>query len=404
MYLSLSWRNIWRNKKRTLILAASVFFAVLLAIVMRSAQLGSYAYMIHSSAKLLTGYLQIQGKGYWENRSLDKGIHISDRDMDRIRHIENVINVTRRLEAFALISHLNNTKVGQIIGIEPQGETNMTGLRDKLIKGKYLGDGSRSLLIGKGLAEILQADIGDSLVIYGQGAYGQMAVALLPVGGIVDLPFEALDNSLVFMILPAAQEIFSMENRITSLPIMIDDVRHLDHVYKDVHAIADDHWNIMTWDEMMPDLKENIEVDNVSGMIMLAILYVVIAFGVFGTVMMMVAERTREFGILISVGMRKGRLILVTFLESIFVSFLGAVAGMIASIPIILYLINHPILISGEGAKIYENMGIEPVMNFSGDPMIFVSQALIVLAIALFTTLYPYLFIRRLEPVKALHG
>ncbi|HID38582.1 MAG TPA: ABC transporter permease [Calditrichaeota bacterium] len=404
MYFSLSWRNIWRNKKRTLILAASVFFAVLLSIVMRSAQLGSYAYMIHSSAKLLTGYLQVQGKGYWENRSLDKGIHISLQDLERIRRIENVTNVTRRLEAFALVSHLNKTRVGQILGIDPQSETKMTGLRDKVIKGEYLNPNATNLLIGKGLAEILQADIGDSLVIYGQGAYGQMAVALLPVGGIVDLPFETLDNSLVFMVLPAAQEIFSMENRLTSLPIMIDDVRHLDHVYRDVRAIADEHWSIMTWSEMMPDLKENIEVDNVSGMIMLAILYVVIAFGVFGTVMMMVAERTREFGILIAVGMRKGRLILVSFLESILVSFLGAVAGMIASIPIILYLINHPIYISGEGAKIYENMGIEPIMNFSGDPTIFISQALVALAIALITTLYPYLFIRRLEPVKALHG
>jgi len=404
MYLSLSWRNIWRNKKRTLILAASVFFAVLLAIVMRSAQLGSYAYIIHSSAKLLTGYLQVQGKGYWENPSLDKGIHLSPRDLEKIRHIENVTNVTRRLEAFALISHLNNTRIGQILGIDPETETQMTGLREKLIKGQYINQNSSALLIGKGLAEILKADIGDSLVIYGQGAYGQMAVALLPVGGIVDLPFEALDNSLVFMSLTAAQNIFSMENRITSLPIMIDDIHHLDQVYAALQTIADDHWAIMTWDEMMPDLKENIEVDNVSGMIMLAILYVVIAFGVFGTVMMMVAERTREFGILISVGMRKGRLILVTFLESIFVSFLGSVAGMIGSIPIVTYLIHHPIYISGEGAKTYENMGIEPIMNFSGDPTIFASQALVVLTIALVTTLYPYLFIRRLQPVKALHG
>ncbi len=74
MYISLAWRNIWRNKKRTLIVAASVFFSVFLAVFMRSAQLGSYSYMIHSSAKLFTGYLQVQGKGYWDNRSLNKSI------------------------------------------------------------------------------------------------------------------------------------------------------------------------------------------------------------------------------------------------------------------------------------------------------------------------------------------
>jgi hypothetical protein len=95
MYLSLSWRNIWRNKRRTIIVAASVFFAVFFASLMRSAQVGSYGYMIHSSAKLYTGYLQVQGEGYWDNRSLDKSIIIAKKQQNEISNIPNLTSVNR---------------------------------------------------------------------------------------------------------------------------------------------------------------------------------------------------------------------------------------------------------------------------------------------------------------------
>ena len=169
MYLSLSWRNIWRNKKRTLIAAASVFFAVLTAIVMRSAQTGSYAYMIHSSAKLYSGYLQIQGKGYWENRSMDRSIILSDKDYQFIHSTPHVTSATPRLEGFALVSNDSATKVAQVIGTNPELENKMTNLKDKLVKGSFLDDQSQGALVAEGLANMLKLQIGDSLVLYGQG-------------------------------------------------------------------------------------------------------------------------------------------------------------------------------------------------------------------------------------------
>ena len=404
MYFSLSWRNIWRNKKRTIIVAASVFFAVLLAVVMRSAQLGSYSYMIDSSAKLYSGYLQVQGPGYWDNRSIDKSITLTKQQKEQISATDNLISITPRLESFALISFEKSTKVAQVIGIDPLLESNMTGLKDRLVKGEYLKPTSSGVLVAQGLAEMLKVSIGDSIIIYGQGYHGQIAAAQLPIVGLVKLPFQEMNNGLVFLTLPNAQEVFSCYDRISSLAIMVDNIRHLKSVTKSLNTTLGDSYVIMAWDEMMPDLKQNIQVDNASGIIMMAILYIVIGFGVFGTIMMMVAERAREFGVLISVGMKKWKLILVMAIETILVSFIGVLAGFLSSIPIVYYLHNNPIPITGEAAKTFDLMGIEPIFNFGVDPVIFYSQALVVLFIALITILYPMLFIHKLEPVKAMRA
>jgi ABC-type lipoprotein release transport system permease subunit len=404
MYISLSWRNIWRNKKRTIIVASSVFFAVMLAAVMRSAQLGSYSYMIDSSAKLFTGYLQIQGEDYWEKRSLDESIVIDKTTFDKLTEIPYVTHLTPRLEAFALVSHKTTTKVSQVIGIEPILEDKITEVKEKLIKGTYLNNDSRGLLMGSGLAGMLKADIGDSIVIYGQGYHGQIAAAIVPISGIVKLPFKAMDNGMIFLPLPLAQEIFSCEDRITSLPILIDKIHHLEEVEEAVNQLLTEGQKSMLWNEMMPDLEQSIEVDNVSGIIMLAILYVVIAFGVFGTVMMMVSERAKEFAILISVGMRRRRLLLVLAIETFMVSSVGVVIGILGSIPIIFYLVHNPINLSGEMAELYDQLSIEPILNFSAQPSIFIYQALVVLIIAIVTIIYPLLFVRRLDPAKTIRG
>ena len=160
----------------------------------------------------------------------------------------------------------------------------------------------------------------------------------------------------------------------------------------------------MLWSDILPDLKQSIQVDNASGIIMLAILYIVIAFGVFGTIMMMVSERAKEFAILISVGMKRQRLLLVLALETLMVSFIGVITGILCSIPIISYLVYNPIHLTGEAAEIYDQLSIEPILAFSAQPSIFLSQALVVLIIALVTILYPLLFLRQLDPAKTIRG
>lgn len=403
-YILLAWRNLWRNKKRTIIAAASVLFAVFLSLLMRSMQRGYYDYMIDASVRMYTGYIQVHGKDYWEKRSLEESMILSQEQISEINKIEGVTHSVNRFETFSLLSHGNVTKVSQINGIEPEQEDEITGLKAKLVDGTYLDNDSRGILLAQGLAELLNADIGDTIVIYGQGYHGVTAAELVPVQGIVRFTLPELNKSFSYLSISYAQWVFSAPGRTTSLSVMIDNPKSLNSISEKIEKLFNDNYEVMTWEKLSPELVQSIQIDNAQGIIMLAILYLVIAFGIFGTIMMMTAERVKEFGILISVGMKKSRLYLVTILETLFISFIGVIAGAIISLPILIYFAANPIPLTGEMADAIVAWGFEPILPFAIYPGMFFAQIWTVLAIAIVSGLYPVNFIRKLKPVEAMRG
>jgi ABC-type lipoprotein release transport system permease subunit len=403
-YIKLAWRNLWRNKKRTLIAAASVFFAVLLALIMRSMQTGYYDYMINASVRMYTGYIQVHGKDYWEKKSLDESMMLDNVHLEKLSSIDGVDLTVPRFETYTLISNGNKTKVVQVTGINPKLENKLTDLKKKIVSGNFLNDSSKGIILAQGLAEILKVEVGDSVVIYGQGFHGVTAAAQIPIIGIVKFTIPDLNKSFTYLSLSYAQWLFSAHERLTSLSIMVNNPKELDRIKSDIQKVFDVKYEVMDWEELSPELVQSIQIDNASGIIMLGILYIVIAFGIFGTIMMMTAERVKEFGILISVGMKKWKLGLVTLYETLFVSFLGVFSGAIISIPILLYFKANPIPLTGEYAEAILAWGFEPILPFAVYPGMFFAQIWTVLAIAMVSALYPVLFIRKLKPVEAMRG
>jgi ABC-type lipoprotein release transport system permease subunit len=403
-YIKLAWRNLWRNKKRTLIAAASVFFAVILALLMRSMQTGYYDYSIDASVRMYTGYIQVHGKNYWEKKSLDESMVLDQKHLKELQNTAGVNLIVPRFETYSLISHGNKTKVVQVTGINPELENKLTNLKKKIVSGEYFSDSSKGIIVAQGLAEILKVEVGDSVVIYGQGYHGVTAAAQILIVGIVKFTLPELNKSFTYLSLPYAQWLFSAPDRLTSLSIMIDNPKKLDRVKSDIRKVFDNKYEVMDWEELSPELVQSIQIDNASGIIMLGILYVVIAFGIFGTIMMMTAERVKEFGILISVGMKKWKLGMVTLFETLFVSFLGVFTGAMISIPILLYFKANPIPLTGEYAEAILAFGFEPILPFAIYPGMFFAQIWTVLAIAIVSASYPILFIRKLQPVEALRG
>jgi len=404
LYLQLAWRNIWRNKRRTLISISSVFFAVVLALLMRSMQLGSYEYMIQNAVKLSTGYIQVHAEGYWDKRSIDLSFAYNESLRGTLSSVENVTELIPRLQSFALAASDDATRGAMVNGIDPVLEDQMNALRSKVIRGSYLKPGDAGVLISEGLSNHLGFDVGDTLVLYGQGYHGVIAAGKYPVGGIVEFLTPDMNAATVYLALPVAQDLYGMPGLVNSVSIMIDHPSHQAGVLENVKNQVVDRYEVMGWDEMMPDLVQAIEVDNAGGILMLVILYVVIGFGIFGTVMMMTIERRKEFGVLMAVGMHRSKLMLTTLTETVFLSLLGVIAGAAVSLPIMVYYARNPIQLTGELAEVMIRFGMDPILPLSMNPGIIGAQMLVVLLLAIVSVTYPTNVLKNLEPVQAMRA
>jgi len=404
-YIKLAWRNIWRNKRRTLITAASIFFAIFFALIMRALQLGSYSNMIDNAVKLYSGHIQIHADGYWDNKSINNTLVQDEELMKALRNNERIRQIVPRLESFALGSSGPQTKGVLVMGVNPGKQDSMSKLSEKLVEGAYFQPGENAAIIGETLSEYLQLDVKDTLVLLGQGYHGATAAGKYTIKGIVKIPKPDLDNKIVYLPLETSQRMYMAYNRLTTLAINLYDHRDLSETVIGLkQTLPDDKFEVKSWREIMPELVQQIQSDNASGWILLAILYLIIAFGVFGTVMMMITERKREFGVMIAVGMHKFKLALIVTVEMIFIGLLGLIAGIIGSMPVILYYHYNPIRLSGEVAESIETFGIEPIMPMAWQADFYISQTLIVAVIVIVSVLYPIYSITRIRAVKAMRG
>jgi putative ABC transport system permease protein len=399
MLLKLSWRNLWRNKRRSLITISSVLFAVLLAIVFDSMERGSYERMIDSMVKLSTGYLQIQDVLYEEEPSIDNSLLFDDELRSLLNEFDRKIAYyVPRIRSFALAATSDQTRGTMVVGIEPEAESKLNDLNNKLIDGSFLEKDDSDVLLAEGLADILGAQTGDTVVLLGQGFHGSTAAGKYRIKGIVDLKIPELNNNTVYMSVSAAQWFFMAEDRLTSLIIMPENPKHTELLAKSLNGRIDKEWyRVVTWEMLLQDLLKLMKFDMAGTMVMLMILYIVIAFGLFGTIITMMVERQMEFGMLISLGMKRYQLALVCFMESVFITVTGIFAGMILAIPIILYFNLFPIQLTGDMAEAMISYGFEPIMPFSTDPVVFLSQAKVVLIISILIGFYPVYRIFRLN-------
>ena len=201
-----------------------------------------------------------------------------------------------------------------------------------------------------------------------------------------------------------ARQFYYAPDMMTEIAILVDDYEKVAEVEAELEHAYGDIYNYLTWKELSPELVQFINSDKGSGIIMQAILYLVIGFGILGTIMMMMAERRREMGVMVAVGMQKFRLSKVIWLETLMIGFVGVLIGFIVSIPLIAYLTINPIPITGEYAEAYAQFGMEPVIYFKMASKVFIEQMIIVFLITLAISAYPYRVVRKLNAIEAIRG
>ncbi|WP_299462807.1 FtsX-like permease family protein [uncultured Microscilla sp.] len=411
MYLKLAWRNIWRNRRRTFITVSAIFFAVFLSVMQRSMKIGSLERMVDQMVGAFLGHIQVHQKGYNEEQNLDNSFADSPALLGAIKQTKGVKKVIPRLDSYALVAGVERSRAGLIMGIDPIAERQLSNPEQKLIKGTYLAKADEeAILIAQGLAQYLKVQVGDSLVLLGQGFQGQTATGKYLVKGLIKMPNPELNKSLVYVPIKTAQVLFATKNRLTTYCIQLDNAKQLTDVTAALRqnlAKASQQeivYEAIDWQQMAPDLVQMINADKQAGKIMMGVFYMVLGFGILGTVLMMTSERRYEFGVLIGIGMKRFKLGILVFFEMLMLAAIGVLAGIGVSLPIMWYFHLHPIKLTGDMAKAIEGYGIEPVLPFSVDPSIFSSQAIVVFVLTMVIAIYPTVHIKRLKVIEALHG
>ncbi len=367
---------------------------------MRSLQFGAYDNMLKNIVGSYMGYIQIHNTDYWEEKSIDNSFLVSE--VEDILDIPQVSYVDTRIEGFALASIKNKSKPVAMLGLDPVSESNHLNLDKKIIEGAYLSEDQQGLLVGKELKEILKVSVGDSLVFLSQGYQASFASGIMPIVGVIDLKSPELNKRTVILNKTLAQNFFGLENMATTAVIGFKD-DHWEKIEKLVKQKTKGRdLRVINWQQMVPELNKLIAVDKAGGTFVMLILYSIITFGLLGTIIMLTEERSFEYGVLISIGMAKKKLITVAYLETTIMAMAGVILGLIVAFPFALYFNINPINISGQMKEVVENFGFEALIPTSLDPKIAVQQATIVLILVLIVNIYPLLKIKNLEPVKAM--
>ena len=400
----LAWRNLWRNRRRTILTTSAVVMAVALSTFYTSMQYGTYDRMIENTVSFYSGYIQVHDTLYWESKSINDSYILDKSTQSEILSTANVAGIIRRLESFTLVSTGDNTRGCALIGIDPAAENALTNYARWIVSGEDITIDGDGLLLTSNVAKNLNVQLGDTLVLLSQGYHGSTAAGLFVLKGILKYPSPEMNNMGGFIGLQSAQNFFSAYDRLTSSIVQLSEEKKYHHTAHELSEILDSKLSVMTWEEMQPELVQMIQSDKAGAVVFKLIIYLVVGFGIFGTIIMMVQERHRENAIMVAIGMQKSRLELTLFIETILIGVVGLAIGFVLSMPLVWYLVGHPIPLPDSYSEAMESFGIEAAMFFSVKYTVFLRQILSIFFITLAVSLYPVLKVFHMDAIKQMRN
>ncbi len=402
--LKLSWRNIWRNKRRSFLTLAAVAFAVFVPELMRGLQVGTFNYNIEHTLKTYSGYLQIQRKGYFKAPSLNKSFHFSNGIKKILNSNENVAGFAPRIVSSDLAAFKNNSLGVMLTGIVPKLELQTSQLTEKIVRGKFLQtDTSANIILGNKLLENLGAKLGDEIVVLAQGLDGSMGNMKFKITGVVSFGSPRLDGKVAFIGLKTAQELLAMYGRVNIVAVRLNSLGKSVTVKETLKSkIKDSSLTVLDWKEFMPGLEETTQLKASSTFLIELILFLIVGFGILNTMLMSVTERYLEFGISLSIGISNFRLAVTIFLEMLMIISIGIVLGNVFGYGLNYHFMHNPILVGGSLKQMYEHYGFLPLIFSSTRPDIFINITIVIVIISIIVSLYPIYKVFRLEPLKGI--
>ena len=409
--LRLAWRNVGRNPRRTALTVAATVFAVLLVVDFTALTRGMHEKMIEDSVRLRSGHAMLAAPGYLAERSLDYFIELDGAMIARLDAVSEAEGWAPRVVGLALVSQDVTSQGVALLGVDPRREASVTSLPNRIVEGSFLSAdaerGAREIVLGKRLAERIGADVGDQVLVYGVAYTLESAYELFTVVGLARVPNAKLERSMAVVAIADLQEFLAFGDRVSEIAVLAASAERTEPLRQALVSNVDGLVpapRVHPWPEVMPDLEQLLILDRAGLYIMLAILVVVVGFGILNTILMAVLERQRELGVMLALGLRPAAIFRVVLLESFLLAGLGLVLGLGLAIPIGLWMEANPIEMGEQLAGVSELMGVEPVIRSNLEFSTVWKSALVILVVAMAAAVYPAFRAGRANPVDALRS
>jgi ABC-type lipoprotein release transport system permease subunit len=407
--LQLAWRNVWRNRRRTGLTVAATVFAVVLVVFFVAMAAGLHEKMIEDAVRLHSGHVAISAHGYRETRTLEKFVPWTASLRARLDRTPGIEGWAPRVVGFGLLSKDSGAKGVVVLGVDPTREPGVSTLAERVARGRFVtAESGRSIVLGGRLAESLDVELGDELLLYSVAYTLESAYELFEVVGTLHLPEVSLDRSLSVISLTDAQQFFGYAGRVSEIAVLARSADDAPEVAASLRSrlqeLAGGALDVDTWSELMPVLAQLVLLDDGGMFLLLVILVVVVGFGILNTILMAVLERKRELGVMLALGLRPGAVFRVVYLESMLLASLGLGIGLALGIGLVLYFQGHPVAVSGPAAEAMELFGIEPLYVWKLKPGNPIGSVLTILGVASLAALYPAWKASRSRPVDVLRS
>lgn len=398
-------RNIARNKRRSLLTVSTMIMASSMLMVAMGVSAGKMSDMLTSATDQYHGHIVISGKGYKDAGDFYTHFGESTVDVEGLKRLPEVRGVSPRLRCFGLLSHERQTSSVEVLGIRPDKEAAVTSLQAHLVAGNGFDGSANGALIGKGLADSLGAAPGDSLVFVTQAADGSIGNDLLEIKGVFATGNTRNDNALVLVDLKWLQGLLVLPGEIHELAVSVRHPLDVSHSRGLIAERLPDGLEAMDWRSFLPEIRDAIVISHVTNGIIMAIMYLTAALCVFNTFYMSVMERSREFGVIMALGVRPWNIRVMVLLESLFMGCVAVAFGIILGFLFNWFLSGVGIDLSGSVAPItYGGGTIMPRIHAVIHPAGQILAALCLLIVCPVAGFVPANKAAKLTPVEVIRG
>ena len=404
VFVMIAGRNVWRNPRRTAITAGGTAFGITAFVFLFSYFDGFGEDLINNATRYVTGHAQVERAGFRQDYAPELAFDGADALLTQLRALPEVEAAAPRVQVQALASSAAKSEGILLVGIAPEAERGVTFIQRTVVEGKALAAGAdRDMLIGRKLAERLGVRLGEKVIVMAQAADGELGSAAYRVSGIFATESSSFDGAMAFVTLPAAQSLLALGSRVSSINLRLRDRAALANGLPELRQrVASAGLSLAPWPALLPQLDEMVRMIRVISHILLGVAFLVIAIAIMNTVFMAVTERTREFGVMMALGMPPAATVRMVVYETLLLMLLASFLGYGVGALLVTYFSRQGIDLSG----FFQDYSTIPGLTGIVHPTLIASHialpGVVMFAASVLISLYPALRAARLDPVRAI--